>query len=361
MRLGLLCGLGPESANDGYESALGQIDEADRLGLDFVLFEEHHGARGCPAVGSLVTAAAARTSAIRVGAANRQLTLEYPTNVAEDFAVADIISRGRVVLGVSPGERKAEFDAAGVSWDDREESFREAVELVRTLWTQGAVQYVGEHYQFPLEVEGQPGWRRQPYTPPFVDQWRRGQAKPDYLPMLPRPVQWPHPPIWVTGWKRDTIEWAATRGLGFRCSSLETDDEVRTKIGWYSDALEAAGRDRTEVDVALTREVFLAADGDEARERALPALRDHVAAIRAEAIDEQADLAIMSDLDEQALLDRCFLVGTPFDVLDRIKSLQADSGVTHLACRVWLPGREHFETLECIRLLASQLHTRLVA
>ncbi len=111
----------------------------------------------------------------------------------------------------------------------------------------------------------------------------------------------------------------------------------------------------------LTREVFLAADGDEARERALPALRDHVAAIRAETIDEQADLAIMGDIDEQALLDRCFLVGTPFDVLDRIKSLQADSGVTHLACRVWLPGREHFETLECIRLLASQLHTRLVA
>ncbi len=361
MRVGLTYGLGPKDAEGGYEFALAQIDEADRLGLDFALFEEHHGARGCPAVGSLVTAAAARTTAIRVGSANRQLILEYPTNVAEDYAVADLISRGRVVLGVSPGERRADFDAAGVSWDEREERFREAVEIVRMQWTQSAVQYIGKHYQFPLEADGAPGWRRQPHDPPSVDQWRRGQAKPDYLATLPRPVQWPHPPIWVTGWRRDTIEWAATKGLGFLCSSLETDDEVCTKADWYGDALEGAGRDRSEVEVGLTREVFLADSTEEARERALPALRDHVAALRSEATDEQQDLEIMGGLDEEALLDRCFLVGSPTDVLERVKALQADAGVTHLACRVWLPGRDHFETLECIRLLASELHTRLVA
>ncbi len=360
MRVGLLYGLGPTEAAEHYQTALTQIEEADRLGLDFVLFEEHHGDRGCPAVVPLITAAASRTSAIRVGAANRQLSLEYPTNVAEDFAVADVISRGRVVLGVSPGERKADFDAAGVDWDEREARFREAVEIVRLLFTQSGVQYVGEHYQFPHEAAGEPGWRREPFEPPFVDQWRRGQARPDFLAMLPRPVQWPHPPIWATGWRRETIEWAATRGLGFLCSSLETEDEVATKVGWYGDSLEACGRDRSEVDVGLARNIFLAADGDEARDRALPALREHVAAVRAEMTQEQADLDIMDGLDEQALLDSCFLVGSATEVVDRVKALQADLGITHLACRVWLPGREHIETLECIRLLASELHTRLV-
>ncbi len=361
MRVGLLYGLGPRDAEGGYETALSQIDEADRLGLDFVLFEEHHGQRGCPAVGSLVAAAASRTSAIRVGSANRQLALEYPTNVAEDFAIADLISRGRVVFGVSPGERKADFDAAGVAWDEREERFREAVEIVRMLWTQGGAQYIGEHYQFPLEAHGEPGWRREPFEAPFVDQWRRGQSKPDFLAMLPRPVQWPHPPIWATGWRRGTIEWAASRGLGLLCSPLETDDEVKTKVGWYGDALEACGRDRTEVDVCVARELYLAADGEEARERALPAMRDHLAAVRAEANEDQAGLAAIDGLDDRALLDRCFLVGTPTEVVERVKALQADAGVTHLACRVWLPGRDQFEALDCIRLLASQVHARLVA
>ena len=358
MRLGLLYGLGPA---DDYAQALTQIEEADRLGFDFALFEEHHGDRGCPAVGSLVTAAAARTSAIRVGAANRQLTLEHPVNVAEDFSVADIISRGRVILGVSPGERPTDFAAAGIPWDQREQRFREAVELVRTLWTQGGVQFVGEHYTFPLGVEGPAGWRREPYTPPFLDQWRRGQTRPDYLPLLPRPVQWPHPPIWVTGWRRDTIEWAASRGLGFMCSSLETDTEVRARLGWYGEALAQAGRDANEVCVALARDVFIAADGDEARELALPALRRQLDAVRAEATDEQADLACMNGLDEATLLEQCWLVGSASEVLDRVKALQADSGLTHLACRVWLPGRVHSDVIESIRLLASQLHTRLVA
>lgn len=361
MRLGLNYALGPREAADGYHKALDQIVEADRLGLDFVLFEEHHGDRGCPAVGSLVTAAASRTRAIRVGSANRQLTLEYPTNVAEDFAIADLVSRGRVVFGVSPGERKADFDAAGVSWDEREGRFREAVEIVRMLWTQGPSQYIGEYYRFPHEANGDPGWRREPFEPPFVDQWRRGQAKPDFLPMLPRPFQWPHPPIWVAGWRRETIEWAASRGLGFLCSALETEDEVRAKAAWYGDALEACGRDRSEVEVGLIRDVYVAQDGAEARDRALPALTEHLAALRAEATDEQAGLAIIGDLDEEALLDQCFLVGSPIEVVERVKSLQADAGVTHLACRVWLPGRRHFETLDCIRLLASQVHSRLVA
>ena len=363
MRVGLLYALGPDTfaAGGSYQEALVQIEEADRLALDSVLFEEHHGARGCPAVGSLAAAAAARTKAIRVGTANRQLTLEYPANVAEDFAVADIISRGRVILGVSPGERPEEFRAAGVPWETREARFREAVEIVRTLWTQSNVQFIGEHYRFPLGVDGESGWRREPFAPPFVDQWRRGQVIPEYLPMLPRPVQLPHPPIWVNGFRRDTIEWAASRGLGYLCSSLETDDEVRVKAGWYHDALEAAGRDRNEVEIALARELFLAEDGAAAREIALPSLRRHVEALRAEAGEDRSDLAIMKGLDEASLLETCFLVGSPLEVLDRLKALQADVGVGHLLCRVHLPGRKRLDVINCIRLLASQLHTRMVA
>lgn len=363
MRVGLLYSIGPDdfAAGFGYDEALAQIALADSLGIDHVLFGEHHGTRGTPAVGPLVTAAAARTSAIRVGVANRQLALAHPVNTVEDFTVADIVSRGRLIMGVSPGERPVDFAAAGVAWSERHGRFREAVGLMRALWTQGPVQVTGEFYNFPLGVEAEPGWRREPYEPPFRDQWRRGQLIPEYLPMLPRPVQLPHPPVWVNAWDRDTIEWAAAHGLGLLISSLETDAEVSTKVGWYDAALAAAGRDRCEVDVALARETFLGADGGAARETALPQLRSLVDAVRRDCSDDQRGLAIMGGADADALVDDCFVVGTAHEVLDRLLSLRAECGIGHLLCRVHLPGRSYFDTTECIRLLAGQLATRLVA
>jgi len=363
MRIGLLYALGPETFATGgtYAQALAQIEEADRLALEHVLFEEHHGARGCPAPASLAAAAATRTRAIRVGSYCRQLTLEYPINGAEDFAMLDIISRGRAIFGTTPGLREEDFRAAGVPWAQREQRFREALELVRTAWTQANVQFVGEHYQFPLGAEGGSGWRREPFTAPFVDQWRRGQVRPQHLPLLPQAVQLPHPPMWVTAWTRDTIEWAAARGYGLLVSSLETDAEARAKIGWYVEALARCGRDPNQVDVALAREVFLAEDAQRARELALPSLRRQVQALRDEAFEDQADLALVRGASEEELLESCFLVGTALDCIPRLKALQAEAGVNHLLCRVYLPGRDYFDVQACIRLLASQLHTRMLA
>lgn len=358
MRIGLLYALGPTCS---YQDALSQIAEADHLGFDSALFEEHHGMLGAPDVAPLAAAAAARTKSIRVGAANRQLTLDFPINSAEDYGMVDIISRGRLIFGVSAGERAGEFAAAGVPWQQREARFREAVDLVRTAWTQSNVQFVGEHYTFPLHAKGEPGWRREPFTAPFVDQWRRGQTDPAYLPVLPRPIQLPHPPIWVNATSRAIIEWAAARGLSLLVSSLETEDEVRVKVGWYDAALAKAGRDRNEVEVALSRELFLAADGGQARQKALPGLRLRLDALRAEAREDQADLAVIGGLSDEQLLATCALFGSYDEVLERLMRLKAEVGINHLLCRTHAPGRDHLDILESIRLTATQLHTRLAA
>ncbi|MCZ7528754.1 MAG: LLM class flavin-dependent oxidoreductase [Acidimicrobiia bacterium] len=354
MRVGLLYGPGLGSCSG---EILAQVEEADRVGLDSVLFEERRGGRGCP--GPMVAAAAARTTAIRVGTADRVLALEHPVHTAEDFAVVDVMSRGRVILGVSPGEDPGALRAAGVEWEGREQRFREAVDLVRAAWTQDSFQFVGEHVSFPLGAQGPPGWRREPFTTPYLEQWRRGQVVPQHLPVLPKPVQMPHPPILVAAREKATIEWAARRGLGLLCSSLDTEDELGRALGWYADALAAAGRDRCEVDVAVAREVFLADDGATARELALPSLRRFLEAERAGA--RPADDRAALDLDEADLLERCFLVGSPLEVLDRLKRLQANLGMTHLVGRVHLPGRPHLDVVGCIRLMASAIQTRLVA
>jgi alkanesulfonate monooxygenase SsuD/methylene tetrahydromethanopterin reductase-like flavin-dependent oxidoreductase (luciferase family) len=358
MRIGLLYGLGPSCS---YEAAFEQIAEADRLGLDSVLFEEHHGDWGSPAVFPLITAAAGRTKSIRVGCANRQLALEYPINGAEDGATADIVSRGRLIFGASAGERAAEFRAAGVPWAERESRFREAVDLLRTVWSQSNVQYIGAHYRYPLQAEGDPGWRREPVPRPFVVQWRRGQQIPRYLPMLPKPVQLPYPPIWVNATSRAIIEWAASRGLSLLVSSIETEAEVAQKVRWYDTALAKAGRSRNEVDVALSREVFLAEDGDKARRMGLPGLRAYIDAVRAEGREDLATLAVATGLGDEALLGTCALYGGVAEVIDRMLRLKAEVGVTHIVCRSHLPDRRHLDVLYSTRLIASGIYPRLVA
>jgi alkanesulfonate monooxygenase SsuD/methylene tetrahydromethanopterin reductase-like flavin-dependent oxidoreductase (luciferase family) len=358
MRIGLLYALGPGCS---YEGALDQIGEADRLGLDSVLFEEHHGALGCPFVMPLVTAAASRTRCIRVGSSNRQLTLEFPIHGAEDAATADIISRGRLIFGVSAGERAEEFRAAGIPWAEREGRFREAVELVRTAWTQSNVQFIGEYYRFPLRARGAAGWRREPRAESFTAQWRRGQTIAQHLPLLPRPVQLPHPPIWIKGTSRSIIEWAASRGYSLLVGSLDTENEVRRKVGWYDTALAAAGRDRNEVEVALERELLVGPDGARVRTEALPALRAFVDAVRGDGRDDVRDCAVMQGLNDEDLLAAVALYGSPMDVLDRLLGFKADLGINHLVCRSHLPGRRHSDVFESIRLTAAALQTRLVA
>ncbi|AMN47569.1 hypothetical protein ACG33_10760 [Steroidobacter denitrificans] len=357
--MGLLYSLGPDCS---YRNALEQIVEADRLGFDSALFEEHHGTLGAPEVAPLAAGAAARTRSIRVGPANRQLTLDFPLNSAEDYALVDIVSRGRLIMGVSAGERAEEFAAAGVPWSEREARFREATDLLRTVWSQSNVQFIGEHYTFPLHAEGARGWRREPFKTPFIDQWRRGQiTDAQHLPLLPRPTQLPHPPIWVNAGSRAVIEWAASRGYHLLVSSIETDDEVREKVNWYDSALAKAGRDRSEVEVALARELFIAADGWAARDKAIPSLRARFDALRREAVEERAGLAAIRGLTDEDLLAKCALFGSYDEVLERLLRFKGDVGITHLLCRMHLPGRDHLDVIESIRLTSSMLQTRLVA
>ncbi|MBT4519951.1 MAG: LLM class flavin-dependent oxidoreductase [Halieaceae bacterium] len=358
MRVGLLYSLGPDC---NYDVALEQIEEADRLGLNSVLFEEHHGDLGCPAIMPLIAAAASRTKTIRVGSSNRQLCLEYPINGAEDYAVIDQISRGRVVAGVSAGEREQEFQAAGVPWSEREGRFGEALELLRTVWSQSNVSFVGEHYRFPLHAQGEPGWQREPYKPPFVDQWRRGQIIPEHLPLLPQPLQWPHPPMWVNATSEAIIQLAGSKGYSLLISPLETETEVRAKIDLYDRALGQAGRDRNEVEVALCRELFMDTDGDVARDRALPALRSRIEQLRPQAGEDQSGLAVIRGLSDEELLNQCALYGNHDDLLPRLLSLKAEAGINHLICRTSLPGLNPLDVMHSIRLIASSLHSRLQA
>jgi probable F420-dependent oxidoreductase len=227
-----------------YESALSQAVAAEQQGYEWINVTEHHIAADgyLPAVFVLLSAMAATTSRIRISTGMLILTLHNPIRIAEEAAVLDIISQGRLTLGVAAGYRKAEFDAMQVDYATRGRRFVESLELLELAWSGEPFSYDGEIFQLQDVV------------------------------VRPRPVQRPRIPLWLGGTTEVALRRAAKYGSA--CFPGATDD-----IEVVSRRMASYDRLRTQLDAAGPRELVLprlavVADSiDEARTRALPGIR----------------------------------------------------------------------------------------
>jgi alkanesulfonate monooxygenase SsuD/methylene tetrahydromethanopterin reductase-like flavin-dependent oxidoreductase (luciferase family) len=154
------------AADHLYRAALEQCAWADSLGFDYVQLSEHHGSPDgyCPSPLVLAAGIAGRTQRMRLLLAAVILPLHDPLRLAEDVAVLDLVSAGRVDLVCVPGYRPSEFRMAGLSMSERMARFEEGLKVLRSAWTGEAFTYRG------VEVR-----------------------------VTPRPLQEPHPPLYVGG------------------------------------------------------------------------------------------------------------------------------------------------------------------
>jgi len=130
------------TAAERYRLATEQIQHAERCGFDSAWIAQHHfheGEGGLPAPFVFLSQAAARTSRIRLGTGIVTLPLELPVRVAEDAAVTDLISGGRLEVGVGPGGNLTAFTAFGLDAGDRHTLMNGNLELMRTAWGGGAL------------------------------------------------------------------------------------------------------------------------------------------------------------------------------------------------------------------------------
>jgi alkanesulfonate monooxygenase SsuD/methylene tetrahydromethanopterin reductase-like flavin-dependent oxidoreductase (luciferase family) len=200
---------------------LDQMVWAEELGFDEVWLTEHHfidyGLSVDPA--SLAAAIASRTRRVRIGLAAAILPFHHPVRLAEQLAVVDIISRGRLDVGVGRGNRPVEFAGYGVPQIESRERMDEAVEILIRAWTQERFSFEGRFYRF---------------TDVFV---------------IPKPLQYPHPPLFQVAVSKDTIENTALRGWPMLNSMLRGSvSQLVTNRDIYVQALEKAGR--TPADIA---------------------------------------------------------------------------------------------------------------
>ena len=310
-----------------YESGLRFAQEAEELGLDEVWLTEHHFADDgyCPALLPVAAAIAARTTRIRIGTKVMLLPFHNPIRLAEDAAVVDVISGGRLDLGLAAGYRHEEFAGFGIDRGERAARTREGLEVLRRALT-------GE----PVDFEGR-----------F---FRHAGAR-----VTPPPAQQPLP-IWVGGRSERPLRRAAADGLHLQLADFdvelcERDHQV------YTEALRAAGRDPADYEVAAVASVFVDEDPERAVALAGPHLRYQQAQYQrwfAEAGDR------VSEPCGDELPPGC-LVGTPADVLEQILAAHARVPFTHFSFWILAPGMAPDVATRSLRLFAAEVLPRLRA
>ena len=225
--------------------ALEQIELADRLGIQYVWEVEHHfleeySHSSAPEV--FLGAASQRTSRIRLGHGIIQLTTNHPARVAERVATLDLVSRGRVELGLGESATTTELHPFDVRFRDKRAVWEDAVRALLPMFWSDAWEYHGEHFDFPLRN------------------------------VIPKPRQKPHPPLWVACSQLETIRMAGRRGmgaLGFQFVSAEAAHAwVHAYYNAYTKQLDKLCDYATNPNIAVVSQFMCAPTDAEAVARA---------------------------------------------------------------------------------------------
>jgi len=281
------------------------VDEgvfAETLGFDSVWLGEHHFCDYVLAAPPVVLAAiAARTTRIRLGTGVTLLANLDPVRVAEDYATVDAISNGRVELCAGRGILVDTYEVFGQKPDESRERFGENLELLRRLWSEHEVTWSGR-FRAPL----------------------------DRVTVEPRPVQQPHPPIWVGGGSSPaSVDLAAELGLPLMLPSvLAPPTDFLPLVQRYRSRWAAAGRDPAAARVGCCNHVHVARTSQQARESWRPYYLNYLRFVdriwtRRELIHAKARV----ELDYERLLAGVAVCGSPAEVVDRIAATRETLGL----------------------------------
>jgi luciferase family oxidoreductase group 1 len=227
------------------QNALTQVELADRLGYDYAWEVEHHfleeySHSSAPEV--FLSAASQRTKNIRIGHGIIQLPTNHPARVAERVAMLDLVSNGRVEFGLGEGSSVTELHPFERRFRDKREVWEDAVRAIIPMFKDEGFEYHGEYFDFPLRN------------------------------VVPKPLQKPHPPLWVACSQLDTIEMAGRRGigaLGFQFVSAEAARAwVNAYYNSYTKRLEKLADYQTNPAIAVVSGFMCAETDEQARKMA---------------------------------------------------------------------------------------------
>jgi len=318
------------SVRDVYDHALEAVRFADEAGFRTAWFPEHHLIQyiACPSPLMMAVKAAAVTRRIRVGAAILVIPYYNALRLAGELGMADVLTGGRLEIGVGRGAFEYEFDRFGIDERIGAARLREGMEVVHGLLTEDDFAYSGDTISF-------------------------GPAT-----AVPKPLQRPHPPIWVAARSPETIRWALQQGYDLLATPWREPFARVEAIQAQLQALVAEVRPVKRPRLAVSRMSFVG----ETREEALHAME----AIRVShriftrLFRNQAEVKggfttpdpVADEFTSEQLLAN-LVAGTPEVVVEKLKQYEA-LGVDHFI--MYAPfGADHALVMKSLRLFAERV------
>jgi alkanesulfonate monooxygenase SsuD/methylene tetrahydromethanopterin reductase-like flavin-dependent oxidoreductase (luciferase family) len=283
-----------------YERVLDRIEIMDRSGYEAVWLAEHHfqSFSVCPSIHMMATMVAARTRRIRIGTAVSLAAFYHPLRLAEEVALLDVLSGGRVNWGAGRGFHRQEFAVFGVPPEESAARFREAVDIVLAAWRSERLTFKGRFHAF------------------------------DDVEVLPKPLQQPHPPVWLAASSDDSITRAARDGFAILMDPHSHHAEIGRKLALYHDGLRAVGADPASREVPIARLVTVAdsaAKAEEVARRGARWLSDSYANVRSTAPAGPGTFMPFGEGDPvERYMDGVIIHGTAGAVTDELLRLEAE-------------------------------------
>ncbi len=284
-----------------YERALERIAIMDDTGYDAVWLAEHHfnTYSVCPSPTLMATHAAARTKRMRIGTAVTLAGFYQPLRLAEELAMVDMLSGGRLNWGAGRGFDMKEFRAFDVDPADSAERYRESVEIVLKAWRNEKLNHEGKYWRFE-DVE-----------------------------VLPKPMQQPNPPFWLASSSPEAIRKSAEAGYNILMDPHSPHAEIGEKQALYHRELAAHGFSSEGRDIPVARLLAIAETDDEAREVARAGAQWTVGSYG----QGKRPVSGEEDVDPvQRYVDDVVIHGSPAKVADTIARLRGEMDLEYLMC-----------------------------
>lgn len=313
-----------KSEQQVYLEHIEQIKTSDAIGLDYVWLTEHHfssvpyvpGVDGeycvCASPFAMACAVAMITKNVRIGSAIKILAIDHPLRTAEDVAMADLLSEGRIDFGVGLGYRKYEFDGLGVKIEDKLERHQEALDIILKAWTSDEFSFKGKYWDIPN------------------------------VRLVPRPVQKPHPPIWLASryTPRDVVDFAL--GGGFKLlSAWQPADALRASYQIVEESQARLGVTER-VDFGCIRHVYVADSDAEAQKVAPDAIEYY--------LKSTAQFRPVGEHEKGQMI-----FGGPETCIEKIKQLEDYAKVNTLICWMNFGDLKQEQVLRSMKLFASEV------
>ena len=374
MKIGYFCNSTNWGNKKTYNQILEEIREiatyCDQHDWDSIWFSEHHfsheGMEICPNPILLSSDIAARTKNIRIGQAASIITFWNPIRAAEDIALLDQLSNGRVEAGVGRGiyGREALNMNADADMKDQAKNFRlfeETLTIIKKAWTEKFFKHEGEFYTYPAPNFE---WEHD-MSPPSSDFMNLDTKILEKINIVPQPVQKPHPPLWQVVDSPSSIEWAAKNEISI-IMWIPPVQSLKKRLEIYQQAKSEKEKRHVELGegISVVRDMFVADSMEEAKEKAGEQMVNYMRWVchwrglgthmnpgeELPKTDHKLDL-----LSYDFLHERNMLFGTVDYIINKIEEMQTELNLQNL--KVWsnFPGVKHQDCMKSIQMFTEKV------